>query len=809
MEEKGKKEEKEIAVERIMLVHRFSGVGVALSCCVALRFFHRPRMFTEPGVLPTTACDMKASVGRFDATAPPQAIASVATAASPAYRKSEPQPPSPTTAGEPPTNNSRQPCNLTRPELYELLDKNYGTPKYSLYFFNGTQTDGHAPLLKERFNIDSKDFYDRCKKCGMTIDEHHASMPSVVPAAADYMKNIVAHFVECVNYGKHKEALNHYRNWMTNVFRTEEGECCAPMKVKQSWGGDIWKERLIEARKDLVGLDKNETDPRAPRVLGIHAGTGSGKTHALLDAAQHLGATTAIYITYNMGQDLKLDHSDPSIASLLRILLRHPSNENMSNWSCDKAFKRCKGELRLLAEERLLDFVVSYIAEKEKNPRAAHVVIAVDEIRKLMVTSNVPVLQTTSTLGLLASMLESSGVKCTVIVSALTESAFVTMSDRLIVKVLLPQPSDEVRDFVAKELFGKQKPTERQMAMLAAACGTHFRSIVAGCQTLLCGGNLDVPTFLTAIGRRISQNMDGFETAAIRDYTQRCVSVGSRNALAQTPVVAPFLDNLGSLAPPMVCIAFEKDVGMPEFCHPVKKLFETTAFISAPKQLEHCGYHYDRFRALYRLPVVPYGVEVCNCGPLGTTSWFKELIFPEGIAYEKTLDTSSLFAVEWRGEERSEEESPLERNSAEQPKVEERRQRVVWTKHKLELEKYLFPNAEGHPRIDRACLVVHRTNNTLCLVLYQDKINADGMAAAVKGLNAAADELKDGMKIPVLCVAQVIGASVSTTAQNKFKHPYILIRDDEVSQFYTPTFAAAIRFVRQRHALRDVLSVPS
>ena len=57
------------------------------------------------------------------------------------------------------------------------------------------------------------------------------------------------------------------------------------------------------------------------------------------------------------------------------------------------------------------------------------------------------------------------------------------------------------------------------------------------------------------------------------------------------------------------------------------------------------------------------------------------------------------------------------------------------------------------------------------------------------------------MNIPVLCIAQVIGASRSTTTKKKFKHPYILIRDDEVPRFYTPTFAPALRFVRQRHTL--------
>ena len=84
---------------------------------------------------------------------------------------------------------------------------------------------------------------------------------------------------------------------------------------------------------------------------------------------------------------------------------------------------------------------------------------------------------------------------------------------------------------------------------------------------------------------------------------------------------------------------------MPEFCHPAEKLFETCAFISAPKQLEHCGYHYDRFRALYGLPVVPYGVEVCNGGSLffgavlHDARWSEQLTFPKAFALKGARGT--------------------------------------------------------------------------------------------------------------------------------------------------------------------------
>ena len=179
----------------LVFVRRFTAVRAESSYFMALRLYHRLCVF------PTTTCNMKASKGRFVATRPPRPIASaataesracinpqppaptagellkarveqcdatvppvsVATAGSVACSKVDPQTPAPPTVGGPPTNNGRQPCNFTQDKLDAFLkDIKKGEVDYSTYFFNGTQTDGHAPELKERFNIDSKDFYHRC-----------------------------------------------------------------------------------------------------------------------------------------------------------------------------------------------------------------------------------------------------------------------------------------------------------------------------------------------------------------------------------------------------------------------------------------------------------------------------------------------------------------------------------------------------------------------------------------------------------------------------------------------------------------------
>ena len=60
-----------------------------------------------------------------------------------------------------------------------------------------------------------------------------------------------------------------------------------------------------------------------------------------------------------------------------------------------------------------------------------------------------------------------------------------------------------------------------------------------------------------------------------------------------------------ALLPLWSAFAFEQDSGMPSWAHPAQSLFQSSYFIVPSKQLEHCGYHYDRFRALYGLPVVP------------------------------------------------------------------------------------------------------------------------------------------------------------------------------------------------------------
>ena len=176
--EKEKKKEggKAIVVGRIMFLRRFAAVFAASSCFMALRPYHRPGILTALRVLPTTACDMTASIRHFVSTAP---LASVATADSRACIN--PQPPAPPTAGSP-TNNGRQPCNFTQEKLIALTkDIKKGELDYSTYFFNVDSKKGDWKRWESQYNDD----LERCKDCGLKISEHHAATSTVIPATAD------------------------------------------------------------------------------------------------------------------------------------------------------------------------------------------------------------------------------------------------------------------------------------------------------------------------------------------------------------------------------------------------------------------------------------------------------------------------------------------------------------------------------------------------------------------------------------------------------------------------------------------------
>ena len=137
----------------------------------------------------------------------------------------------------------------------------------------------------------------------------------------------------------------------------------------------------------------------------------------------------------------------------------------------------------------LEDFVVWYFSKPriENEAKLKHVVVCVDEVRQLMNgTHNSVVLEVASALGKLAFGLEKQAVTCTVIVPALTDDTFSTVTGRPVHKIFLPLPCDAARGFIGGNLL--PNASDHEKAMIAACAGTHLRSIVVACNYIAMKG---------------------------------------------------------------------------------------------------------------------------------------------------------------------------------------------------------------------------------------------------------------------------------------------------------------------------------
>ena len=193
------------------------------------------------------------------------------------------------------------------------------------------------------------------------------------------------------------------------------------------------------------------------------------------------------------------------------------------------------------------------------------------------------------------------------------------------------------------------------------------------------------------------------------------------------------------------------------------------------KQLETIGKFYDLFRAATRLPAVPAQADIHGC-PSKSAEWYENLSFPESIE-ESNEDLLKIQKVGGNIE-------------------------VVPTGITPELGKYYHPGSANHPWLDRLVVAQHKDSGEKCMIIYQDKVNQNDFAPACKNLANAARLLSSTTELKeVLLVVNVIGASNLTYAQAALKWPYILVRESEISQFYSRNFASMVLLARKRHFL--------
>jgi hypothetical protein len=538
--------------------------------------------------------------------------------------------------------------------------------------------------------------------------------------------------------------------------RFPDRKYCSPYKFRATYNEEITKKLILDASYDILSSMTNvgpqDQDDRSPRVIGLHLGSGCGKTHLLLNAPGWLNGE-GIYVTYNQDQDLAMDREKPQQAFLLRILLR---SYGLSNQGC-AAFLSSKKHSNWFLDciaLSLIDLVVHKLKKYERP-----VVIVVDEVRKLSNNGkHEEVVQlTASILGQLAvAFHKETRQPCFALMSSLTSISFTTVSERR-VKIVKPPKFDEGSiDFIIQDTKGEVD--EKHKATILGCSGYHIRSIVHSSETYLQVGVSTVQAVLSETKDRMETSVSVTDRPLLRDYVVEACRSGASPDI-QNAAIEILVDSKGALPPAIVWLVCDELAG---------KVFENTFHTDAPKQLEVTAMHYDLFRAKYELPVIPTSISVGGAGD--RAMWFKELRFLR--------------------EYQTQSDSLLQKKPG---KI------LAYTGLAIYRGVYYYPSNDSHPSVDRAFVAVHKDDATKeCLVLVQDKINARGFPKAVKDLNLAAAILKTASR-PVLCIANVVGAGPLTTSQGGFEHPYVLVRDSEVDSFYSVNFAPAIRFLRSRH----------
>ncbi|CAJ1370356.1 unnamed protein product [Effrenium voratum] len=540
----------------------------------------------------------------------------------------------------------------------------------------------------------------------------------------------------------------------------QDEQYCHPYQLAETWHLVAFGQELLD---NYRSLSFDSASSRAPRLMALSAGTGTGKTHSLLEAPKALASADRawtdcefIYITYNQEQDLTMDLETQFFACqkavLWRLMLRQVGT---SNQGCGKALRHLMNIEISPAE--ILQMFVNAAAKP-------NVVICVDELQLLQEEG---VKAAASTLASVALALSQASKRCLVLLAALTDETLKSVSERPALTVNPILLDNSGREFIVDRAL--PNATAKQKTNIKGAAGLHARSIVVACQQLSQYPSIDSVRIAAALKSRLGVRLRSDDRADIREYIKMSMTTNVEDALKKHPLAKPFADPNGAI-PPALTIACFETTGNTGALHPACCIFAPDLFDDASKALERAALYRDQFRALYSLPVVPQTMLVQNTNPR-RAEWFHQLRFP--LATAQQVCRESLFEV--------------------------RNKQTVRTRLRLQEGVYYFPGAANHPRIDRAVIAYHLETNTQCLVIYQDKLNQN-LPKAVRSLNEAADSFCNHIQV-ILCVAIAAQATDATNCQSKFRYPYLLVREGDISNFFSPTFAAAITFIQDRHRI--------
>ena len=584
-------------------------------------------------------------------------------------------------------------------------------------------------------------------------------------------REVTQNVLDEIRAGMSDERVLKFLKACANQNRNEEDlrDPCYPFMVSETWNREELGRLLREKQNVVLRNIRDLNNARAPLVITVVAGYGNGKTHFLKIAPELVGQES-LYITYNQGQNLKSDTAETGKALLVRIIFQAfgTGSVGAANFLTSPEGTKL---LSLWDDNYLLDIAAGYLVQKFGD--TGSFMICVDELRKVEDGRTLATSDILSTLGALTRKVFQlkSQLQCTIIVSALDDVGIETYSssNRPVESMQLPIPDRTAVEFVANKL---ELPTA-QLWKVVVVSGSHFRSLVTSVRVLMEGNtHVDIERLVNLTYDRLGLKLNDDVSREIKEYTKLMMDTGDST---RPPASVKLLCSFDNTIPPiLIYTAYRKtSIVEEEFAHKyVLNIFHDGIANDAFDQLELWARNYDLLRSIWNLRVIPQSMDVVVPNYREVKRWYKQLRLPKMAK----LSGEGILKVIGK--------------------------KVQWSGLQPEYGVYYHPGLSNHPWIDRFFLAeTEGPDRTMefCLVLYQDKINSAGFSDSVKHLNFATTLLKEKLQLPILCIANVIGASDKAKKQEDFEHPYILVRDNQLHQFYTPNFAPAMRFLRTRY----------
>ena len=211
-------------------------------------------------------------------------------------------------------------------------------------------------------------------------------------------------------------------------------------------------------------------------MVGIHLGSGCGKTHLLLEAARLL-QRPGIHVTCNLNQNLHVDRLNPRETVLLRVLLRLAE---VPHAKCQTFLRGPFGKALVSIEvEFLRKFAVRQLSKCCGDKTG--VIVGADEIMTLKSDTdpiNI-VTDAVSELGLVAKKCAKIAKKlCHVFVTSLKEAPLFTASGTAVLHWTPEPPDEKATEIILQPYPVGTRTMEEAKPLLIASAGFHFSSMV-------------------------------------------------------------------------------------------------------------------------------------------------------------------------------------------------------------------------------------------------------------------------------------------------------------------------------------------